>query len=135
MLAIAEHEVKKSLDKLTPIASVKNRVDFTLALNSDLLRQIIEIEKKLTESSKNEVFTVSGYCVPCSKKVYLLVDMLSGGERKDNGWLPNWRERLECPECRMNNRQRLMATLIKQELDVNHKKQVYLMEQVTPIYN
>jgi SAM-dependent methyltransferase len=35
----------------------------------------------------------------------------------------------------MNNRQRLMATLIKQELDVLQEKHVYLMEQVTPIYN
>jgi hypothetical protein len=35
----------------------------------------------------------------------------------------------------MNNRQRLMATLIKQELDVQRKKHVYFMEQVTPIYN
>ena len=35
----------------------------------------------------------------------------------------------------MNNRQRLIATLIKQELIDNKKKHVYLMEQVTPIYN
>ena len=37
--------------------------------------------------------------------------------------------------CRMNNRQRLIATLIKQKLDVQHKKHVYFMEQVTPIFN
>jgi len=35
----------------------------------------------------------------------------------------------------MNNRQRLMASLVKQELSCQQEKHVYLMEQVTPIYN
>ncbi len=38
--AITQTEIKKSPNELTPIASVKNREDFTLALDSDLLRQI-----------------------------------------------------------------------------------------------
>ena len=77
---------------------------------------------------------MDGFRVPCNKKVSFLVDMQSGGQLQGNEWVPNWRERLECPLCRMNNRQRLIATLIKQELDVQHKKHVYFMEQVTPIY-
>lgn len=35
----------------------------------------------------------------------------------------------------MNNRQRLIATLLKQALSDEYGKHVYLMEQVTPIYN
>jgi SAM-dependent methyltransferase len=35
----------------------------------------------------------------------------------------------------MNNRQRLIATLIKQELNANNSKNIYFMEQVTPIYS
>lgn len=132
---ITQTEIKKSPDELTPIASVKRREDFILALDSDLLRQIREIEVTLIESSKNEAFAVDGYCVPCSKNVSFLVDMQSGGQRQDNGWLPNWRERLECPLCRMNNRQRLIATLVKQRLDGSSGKHIYFMEQVTPIYN
>ncbi len=61
--------------------------------------------------------------------------MQSGGQRQGNSWIPNWRERLECPLCRMNNRQRLIATLVKQRLDGSTKKHIYFMEQVTPIYN
>lgn len=123
------------MKQLTPIAFIKNREDFILAWGGDSLKQIRGIEKSLIDSSKIEYFAVDGYCVPCSKKVSFLVDMQSGGFRQDNSWLPNWRERLECPLCRMNNRQRLMATLVKQELDVHHRKHVYFMEQVTPIYN
>jgi GT2 family glycosyltransferase/2-polyprenyl-3-methyl-5-hydroxy-6-metoxy-1,4-benzoquinol methylase/glycosyltransferase involved in cell wall biosynthesis/uncharacterized coiled-coil protein SlyX len=130
----AQKEIKNRSNELTAITSVKTRENFILALDSDLLKQIKEIEKKLIESSKNEAFAVMGYCVPCSKKVPFLVDMQSGGQRHENGWVPNWRERLECPLCGMKNRQRLIATLIEQELDVDDKKSVYFMEQATPIY-
>ena len=120
---------------LAPIASVQNRDQFNVVMGGDSLKQIRCVEKTLINSSKAETFVVDGFCVPCSKKVSFLVDMQSGGQRQDNGWLPNWRERLECSRCRMNNRQRLIATLVKQELDVLYKKYVYFMEQVTPIYN
>ncbi|MGZ8157385.1 MAG: glycosyltransferase, partial [Methylobacter sp.] len=133
-LELAKGEINKPSNELAAIASVKTRESFILALDSDLLKQIKEFEKKLIESSKNEAFAVKGYCVPCSKKVSFLVDMQSGGQRRENSWVPNWRERLECPLCRMNNRQRLIATLVKQELNVDDKKSVYFMEQVTPIY-
>ena len=47
---------------------------------------------------------------------------------------PNWRENLVCCECGMNNRQRLVAKLVQQAaLDVAHPR-VYLMEQVTPMF-
>jgi Methyltransferase domain len=114
---------------------IKNREDFVTACHSDFLRKIREHEHALINATEKDTFKVDGYCVPCSQNVSFLVDMQWGGQRLDNSWLPNWRERLECPLCKMNNRQRLMATLIKQELDVPHEKHVYLMEQVTPIYN
>lgn len=122
-------------DQLTPIASVQNREELNLILESEPLKKIRWVEKTLIDSSDKESFAVDGFCVPCSKKVSFLVDMQAGGQRQDNYWLPNWRERMECPLCRMSNRQRLIATLIKQQLDVYHKQHVYFMEQVTPIYN
>lgn len=64
-----------------------------------------------------------------------LVHMQYGGQRHAHGWTPNWRERLECPICRMNNRQRLIATLVKQELFGKSAQHVYFMEQITPIFN
>jgi GT2 family glycosyltransferase len=132
---LAQKEIKQPSNPLAPIASVQNREKFNSVLESELLKQIRWVEKTLIAASNTEAFYVDGFCVPCSKKVSFLVDMQSGGQRHDNNWLPNWRERLECPLCRMNNRQRLIATLVKQELNVQHKKQVYFMEQVTPIYN
>jgi GT2 family glycosyltransferase len=131
---IANKPFHQQTHQLTPIASVQNREEYKLALESDSLKQIKYIEETLVDSSSTKTFAVEGFCVPCSKQVRFLVDMESGGQLRDNSWLPNWRERLECPLCRMNNRQRLIATLIKRELEVQHTKCVYFMEQVTPIY-
>jgi hypothetical protein len=120
--------------QLRPIGSTKSRQDYFELLENTTLRQITEIEKLQLAQAQAEAFAVNGYCVPCDKSVGLLVDMQSGGQRHAQGWTPNWRERLECPLCHMNNRQRLIATLIKQELYSKSTQQIYFMEQVTPIY-
>ena len=120
---------------LTPIASVKSKNDFDQVLQGDAIKKTTAFEKQLLNSANTEVFSLDGLCIPCEKKVPFLVDMESGGQRHANGWIPNWRERLECPLCRMNNRQRLVATLVKQELSAKQGQQVYFMEHVTPIFN
>jgi len=130
-----EKESYFKVKELRPIATVNDYEQFNMLLESDSIKEIKVIEKSLVESSVTEAFSVEGYCVPCSKTVPFLVDMESGGRREGDVCLPNWRERLECPSCRMNNRQRLVATLIRQELDVEQKKSVYFMEQVTPIFH
>ncbi len=124
-----------NIQTLESIASVRNQGEFTQLLQSDLLKQIRSIEQSLLDTASSETFTVNGYCVPCSKKVSFLVDMQAGGQRQGNSWLPNWRERLECPLCKMNNRQRLIATLVKQILSAKQMQHIYFMEQVTSIYN
>jgi hypothetical protein len=120
---------------LKPIASAKCRGEFETILNSESLKQIKALERQLLGSGQIESFTVDGFCVPCDKKVAFVVDMQFGGQRHENAWMPNWRERLECPLCAMNNRQRLVATLIKQALSAKSGQKVYFMEQVTPIFN
>lgn len=71
-------------------------------LESPALKQTNQIAKQLLADANSDAFAVSGFCVPCNKNVSFLVDMQSGGQRHANGWMPNWRERLECPLCRMN---------------------------------
>lgn len=95
------------------------------------------VDEEVTILSSNpdlNSFRVHGYCIPCAKKVGFIVDMKYGGVIIDGIRSPNWRERLECPFCKMNNRQRLMASIIKSRLKENPKLKIYLMEQVTPIY-
>jgi len=128
-----EHAARRNI--LQPIGTAKTRQDYIQILASSALKQTDQIAEQLLSKANSEAFTVDGFCVPCDKNVSFLVDMQSGGQRHAYSWTPNWRERLECPLCRMNNRQRLIATLLKQALSDQKEQQVYLMEQVTPIYN
>lgn len=87
------------------------------------------------DASQGEGFSVDGYCLPCARHVAFVVDDRFGGSRSAGRVFPNWRERLECPNCRMNSRQRLIAALVSQALEGYGAKRVYFMEQVTPIFN
>ncbi len=134
LLSSSNHNSDDRTNDLNPIAIFKNRDDFELFLNDKKLKSLERFEEELLKSNDVEEFLFQGFCIPCNKYVDFLVDMKSGGKRIRNSWLPNWRERLECPFCGMNNRQRLMATLVKQILLRNSDNQVYMMEQVTPIF-
>jgi SAM-dependent methyltransferase len=65
----------------------------------------------------------------------MLVDDRDASPGQDGSRTPNWREWLVCMRCGMNSRQRLMAKLVQQvTLDLPHPR-IYLMEQVTPIFD
>ncbi|MBI3901596.1 MAG: glycosyltransferase [Nitrosomonadales bacterium] len=120
--------------KLIPVFVAHDRKEYERGMQQKELAVIRDIEERLVASAKAEAFSVNGYCVPCNKAVPMLVDMQAGGQRMANGWIPNWRERLVCPFCQMNNRQRLIATLVKQHLEQHRDVKIYFMEQVTAIY-
>jgi len=121
-------------NELHPILVASDRKMYEQGLKMSRFSEIRGIERNLIETFKTESFTLDGFCIPCNKKVPFLIDMQSGGKIIEAKRVPNWRERLVCPCCQMNNRQRLMATLIKQYLMEYEGKNVYFMEQVTPIY-
>jgi O-antigen biosynthesis protein len=120
---------------IKPLGLVSCRGDLESILQSDSISQISRFEKQLLAKNNAQEFVVEGFCLPCNKTVSFLVDMQCGGKRDAHGWSPNWRERLVCPLCSMNNRQRLVATLVKQQLSGKQGQKVYVMEQVTPIFN
>ena len=125
----------KNRTQLVPIGVIENRVQFERLINGSAVKAVIDTERSLLKSAEGEEFFINGRCMVCDNTVPLLVDMQSGGQRLPNGVLqPNWRERLVCPNCQMNNRQRLMATLVKQLLVDKQSLTVYFMEQVTPIF-
>ena len=125
----------KNGEALAPIGTAKSKEEYQNILLSETLQKVSLVESSLVESLHGEHFLVNGYCAPCKKSVPFLVDMTSGGQQIDNRWLPNWRERLVCPSCQMNNRQRLICLLIEQLLKGEHNQKIYFMEQTTPIYS
>lgn len=54
--------------------------------------------------------------------------------------MPNWRERLECPHCGLNNRQRALGWFIAEALKTIEcdrpadRPVVYVMDQRSPIH-
>ncbi len=113
-----------------------NRSEFEQIKLSESMQLAAVVESELSKLLAEEASpsTFSGYCMPCKKDVLFLIDMEWGGEIKEGRWIPNWRERLVCPFCQMNNRQRLICSLIEKEIGEKSKKSIYFMEQVTPIY-
>lgn len=96
-----------------------------------------ELEASLVaRHAADDSYTLAGYCRVCERNVDFLVDRQCGSVDTPEGWVPNWRERMVCPECALNNRQRMMAcvarSLIRSVRD--RRPEVYLMEQVTPIF-
>ncbi len=122
-------------EKLLPIKCIANRREFENFQSSDQIKMLREVENSLLKHNHEEAFTVLGFCIPCNRQSSFLVDLKSGGQMQSGKLLPNWRERLECPSCGMNNRQRLITTLVKQILEDRQNNTIYFMEQVTPIFN
>lgn len=80
-------------------------------------------------------YTLPGICRPCQRPVDFRVDRSGGAERRWGVWYPNWRERLICPHCRLNNRQRAIAyELCRRLRNRPSGGEIYLMEQITAMY-
>ena len=121
---------------LQPIARVRDKGGFKRAMAADAVVEVREAEARITRAYQGGPLAVAGLCGACEQYVDLEVDMLFGGCRDREGrFVPNWRERLVCPCCRMNNRQRLVATLLGKRLGFSvAAKRVYAMERVTPMF-
>jgi len=77
-----------------------------------------------------EEFSFEGHCLVCERTTLLKVDWMYA-ERPT----PNWRERLVCDGCELNNRQRYaMHLLIRESGGRGGAGKVYLQEQITPFY-
>ncbi|MEJ5989480.1 methyltransferase domain-containing protein [Ramlibacter sp. PS3R-8] len=74
------------------------------------------------------------FCLCCNETTPMLVDMESSWQGRDGARVLNWRERLICDQCGMNNRQRLVAKLVQQAAAEHERARIYLTEQVTPIF-
>lgn len=89
-------------------------------------------EKSLIQPT-NGKFELKRYCYICKRHNNLLVDFNYAYE-VDGFLMPNWRERLVCPYCHLNNRMRATAHIFFQELLPNINSRIYLTEQTTSLY-
>lgn len=103
---------------------------------SDHLRLVREsrmaFEKNLLKiHASKEKWHLGGFCEACNIETKFLVDW-----NYSNGKIPNFRERLVCASCGLNNRQRFMVRLMTQLMKENNDtRDIYLYEQVTYFYS
>jgi len=81
--------------------------------------------------NNEQIFYVQGYSNVSHRIVNFLCDF-----RHPMGFPNvNWRESVLCPATGFNNRMRFSIHLIESFLNLNSNSNIYLMEQVTPLYN
>jgi SAM-dependent methyltransferase len=112
------------VDEGAVMAVLEERDDLD-ALRGGWARRL-DYERQLAEVYRNtERWIVPGYCNVCQANMYMHCDWVSTW-----GGTPNYRERLHCRGCGLNNRQRFTATLA-QRLGA---PPFYVYELVTPFY-
>ncbi len=92
----------------------------------NLIEQALLVEK--------EHFVVPGYCFVCSQPVSFLADYAYGFKNEDGRRIPNWRECLICPGCRLNNRMRAAIHLFQELCRPRSDCFLYITEQTTPMF-
>lgn len=91
-------------------------------------------QKLLQEARDSKSFQFKGYCKVCDRSSEFLVDYRHS-HQVDGVNIPNWRERLVCPTCSLNNRMRSAIHLFLEECQPQKNSKIYLTEQVTPLYD
>lgn len=107
---------------------IRTREDYDL-LDSDSVRTGIEkvLEDMVLQSPEKRIF-YPGRCQVCRRKANLLID----NQYSESPSKVNFRERMVCPFCGLNNRQREIARLVADR--VPEDARVYVTEQVTSMY-
>lgn len=109
-------------------AQSQNEYQSILSLHSSLFtaRRLIEaeLEQTLTHTSSA---VLPGYCWVCRSIKGLKYDL-----RYSNGSFVNWRERLACPTCGLNNRMRLIAQWFDR-MPKSSSPSIYITEHVTEL--
>lgn len=130
----ADHRFNRLSGRLLPLLTAYSHMEFKQRMQAGVIDTIVEFDKLLP--GEMEQGSIPGFCIPCEKIASFYFDMEAGGRREGNTFFPNWRERLICSHCSMSNRQRLVATLIKQHMEDFKKRQsIYIMEKTTTLYS
>jgi SAM-dependent methyltransferase len=91
-----------------------------------------EAERQLAQPFPS--FTTSGFCFVCRKRS----DFLSSWElafNKDGHLEMNWREHMQCPRCRLNNRMRASIHLLMDIIAPTTESRIYATEQSSPLFS
>jgi Methyltransferase domain len=112
------------------LKELRDRAEFEAA--APRVRDCVAYENLLQQAYANiESWQLPAICQACGNAVGLLADKHHSFDGR-----VNFRERLICPVCHLNTRQRFMAQRLRQVVSqFDRRPVVYLYEQVTPFFH
>lgn len=123
-------EVKKSKSRSKEVFKKYN--SFSRYKKGALKKQDChDLERSIIEKQRNA--NIEAYCVYCEKTTQMKVDFLYAS-KVEGKIVPNFRERLVCSECGLNNRLRAAHHLLKNIYPSFRNKRIYITEAITPLY-
>jgi SAM-dependent methyltransferase len=120
--------------QLAPAFIARDRLGFAEASSRARLSERSQACTDSVRAELRDVVRLRRFCLCCQRTTRMLVDYEYASRDPGGNLAPNWRERLVCDGCGMNNRQRLVAHLVQQFALRSAHPSIYLMEQVTPIF-
>jgi O-antigen biosynthesis protein len=91
-----------------------------------------EIETRLAGDERG--FVTRGFCYVCKKEMDFHSDYLFALVNEEGKKIPNWRERIICPSCGLNNRTRAAIQVFEQVCKPQVSDAIYITEQTTPLF-
>lgn len=110
---------------------LKSYLDFVQSSQVRLQDQF-HFEKSLLPATPSK-FQYTGHCHVCNANVNFTVDYAFAFD-VNGSLMPNWREWLVCPICKLNNRMRAVMHVFASETGLGNNATVYLTEQTTALY-
>ncbi|MDD5328815.1 MAG: glycosyltransferase [Sulfuricella sp.] len=92
------------------------------------------VNPKLLIKGGTPRFEIAASCYVCGRQSHFLSDFQYGAVEKEGVRMPNWRERLVCLGCNLNNRMRAAIQLFELVGSPTLDSRIYVTEQVTPLY-
>jgi hypothetical protein len=112
-----------------PVDVLRSASDLAAVRQRSVDRRAVE-QHLCAALSDREHWTLDGFCRVCGRAVAFKGDWMHS-----NGQTVNFREKLICPFCNLNNRQRFMGHLLTiAESEKAPEAPTYLHEQVTPFF-
>lgn len=113
--------------------------DYLALVNSPAFTTRWMLERHLAARHQSlRSFSVPGFCTTCKQAVDFAASFEGAWQAPDGLRVPNWREVLRCPSCRLSGRQRRVIELVTEALADHADRgspRMYLMEAVSPIHD
>ncbi len=109
-------------------SQIRTKEEYDQFRDNPAWSQIETVLEDMVLQSPRKRISYPGRCQVCRRKANLLID----NQYSESPSKVNFRERMVCPFCGLNNRQREIARLVADR--VPEDARVYVTEQVTPMY-